>query len=139
MVIAACWVRGTPQPPGRSSDKNSSTFASGIGAPSSTAADAPLKTAAKPVSTTSNPSSTCWLKPQSCSAGVSATPWGCLIEKPFLGETKVVVRSGKSTAWAGEGDGDGPPTAGPSNPRGRTLMATRPTPTTRTAAMAARA
>ena len=55
------------------------------------------------------------------------------------------------TAGAGDGGGEAlgggladglsvgpPPTPDPSDPRGKTLMATRPTPTTRTAAMAAR-
>src|SRR4051812_30450001 len=60
--------------------------------------DVPLKTPAKPVSTASKPSSM---------AGVTVAPSGCPTEKPFLGETKVFVRSGKSSTPAAEEDGDG--------------------------------
>src|SRR5687768_13956571 len=102
MVIVACWLRGTPQPPGKSLERCrsicSSVVPQGIGSaavfrhgPSpGNGTDAALNTTVEPVCTTSNHSSTGSPRPQACSAGVTAAPSGCWIEKPFLGETNVV-------------------------------------------------
>ena len=101
-----------------------------------------------PVSTKSNPLLSCWTKGRATVAGSIVARRDSSIEKPLVDETKVCVSSGMPAAGAGDGGaealGDGlalgwPPTPDPSDWRGRTLMATRPTPTTRTAAMAARA
>src|SRR5687768_6271885 len=100
MVISACSLRGTPQPSGKtlSSERYSSTRSSvEPSPPNPLSVDVLSNTPATPVSTTSNPSSTSLLKPQRCFAGVSATLSGCLTEKPFLGDTKVSDKGGKST------------------------------------------